>query len=147
MVIGKNKVVLVNVYDPETSTIYHFYGCKWHSCLCLGSASDRYQDTLSMENQIQSLGHSVISVWKCKNPELTRTHLQKEFVPYTYFIMYAFEALLTPFQSTQMSHLMITSAHIPVSVVVNDHLTNEPTFLENGNPETLIQSFVEEVAC
>ena len=72
-------------------------------------------------------------------------HLQKEFVPYPYFIMYNFEALLMTLQSAQTSHLMFASAHIPVSIVVNDNLTNKPTFLDNVNSETLIQSFIEEL--
>ena len=63
---GKNEV-LVDRYNPETSTVYQFYKCKWHGCPCLGSASDRYQNTLSTENQIQSRGHNVVSVWECEN--------------------------------------------------------------------------------
>ena len=73
-------------------------------------------------------------------------HLQKEFVPYPYFIMYDFKALLTALQSAQTSHLMLASTHIPVSTAVNDNLTNKPIFLENVDPETLIQLFVEELA-
>ena len=46
-----------------------------------------------------------------------------------------------------MSHLMIASAHIPVSIAVNDNLMNEPTFPENSDPEILIQLFIEELAC
>ena len=34
MVINK-KEILVNRWDPETSTIYQFYGCKWHGFLAL----------------------------------------------------------------------------------------------------------------
>ena len=59
--------------------------------------------------------------------------------------MYNFKALLMPLQSVQMSHLMITSGHIPISTVVNDNLTNEPTFLKSSDPKTLIQLFIEEV--
>ena len=81
VVLGKNKEVLVDRYNPETSNIYQFYGCLWHGCPCLGSANNKYQNTLSMKNRILSLGQNVISVWECENPELTRMHLQKEFVP------------------------------------------------------------------
>ena len=59
--------------------------------------------------------------------------------------MYNFKALLMPLQSAQKSHLMITSGHIPISIVVNDNLTNEPAFLKNSDPKTLIQLFIEEV--
>ena len=37
VVIGKNKEILVDGYDP----VYQFYGCKWHGCPCLGFASDK----------------------------------------------------------------------------------------------------------
>ena len=84
LVISKNKEILVDEYNPETSTVCQFYGCKWHGCPCLGYANDKYRDTLSMENQIGSLGHDVVSIWECENLELTRTHLQKEFAPYLY---------------------------------------------------------------
>ena len=52
VVISKNKEILVNGYDPKASIVYQFYGCKWHSCPYLESANDKYQKTLSMENQI-----------------------------------------------------------------------------------------------
>ena len=39
------KEILVDRYDPETSTIYQFYGCKWHECPCLGSNNGKYQKT------------------------------------------------------------------------------------------------------
>ena len=72
-------------------------------------------------------------------------HLQKEFIPYLHFIMYDFEALLMALWSAQAFHLMLASAHIPVSVAVNDNLRNKPIFLKNIDPKTLIRSFVEEL--
>ena len=72
-------------------------------------------------------------------------YLQKEFVPYSYFIMCDFEALHLQIQSTPTEHLTPTSTHIPVSVAVNDNLANEPTFLEHSDPETLIQLFIEKL--
>ena len=37
---------------------------------------------------------------------------------------------------------MIASTHVPVSVAINDNLTNERTFVEHCGPETLIQLFI-----
>ena len=48
-VVIDKKEILVDEYDPETSAIYQFYGCKCHSCPCSGPANDKYRDTLSME--------------------------------------------------------------------------------------------------
>ena len=59
--------------------------------------------------------------------------------------MYNFEALLMALQSAQRSHLMLIGAPIPVSIVVNDNLTNEPTFLENVDPKALILHWIQAV--
>ena len=75
VVIDKNEI-LVAGFDSETSTIDQFYRCKWHVCSCLGSAKDKYSKTMNLENQIQYLGHNVVSVWECENPKLPNKHLQ-----------------------------------------------------------------------
>ena len=41
--------------------------------------------------------------------------------------------------------LLIDCSHIPVSVAINDSLTNEPIFIENRDPERLIKEFVVEL--
>ena len=88
------KEIFSNGYDPENSTIYQFYGCKWHGCPCLESTSDKYQKTLDPENRIRSLGYNIISVWEHENPEVSRRHLQRGFVLYPHYIVYDFEAIL-----------------------------------------------------
>ena len=60
-------------------------------------------------------------------------------MPYLYFIVFDFEALPEPIQYTPTEHLTLTSAHIPISVAINDNLTNEPTFLKHCDPETLTE--------
>ena len=49
-VVIDKKEILVNGYDPETSTIYQFYRSKWQGCPCLGSNNGKYQKTLNLEN-------------------------------------------------------------------------------------------------
>ena len=50
-VVIDKKEILVDRYDPVTSIIYQFYGCKWHGCPCIeGSTSDKYCKTLNLEN-------------------------------------------------------------------------------------------------
>ena len=44
---------------------------------------------------------------------------------------------------SQTEELTITSKHVPVSVAINDNLTNEPVFIVDEDPENLIKSFVE----
>ena len=42
---------------------------------------------------------------------------------------------------------MIDYSHIPISIAINDSLTNEPIFIENQDPECLIEEFVAELNC
>ena len=86
-----------------------------------------------------------MNVIKCQTPELSKKNLGMKFVPYPYFIVYDFEALLKKLKIAQTSDLSIDSSHIPVSIAINDNLSNNPTFIENSHTETLIKSFKEEL--
>ena len=144
--IGQEVEIMVDGYDPQSSTVYQFHGCKWHGCPCQGVPNDpRYKRTLNRDAFIRDLGCNVISVWECQNPELSQCHLKREFIPYPYFIVFDFEASLTRLNSHQTDDLTIDSQHIPVSVAINDNLTNQPIFLEDSDPEVLIQEFMEEI--
>ena len=70
---------------------------------------------------------------------------KKEFRPYSYFIVYDFEALHKKMDEHQTEELTITSRHVPVSVAINDNLTNEPVFIVDEDPENLIKSLVEDL--
>ena len=143
---GKEVEIMVDGFDPESSTVYQFHGCKWNGCPCQGTPNHpKYQRTIERDNFIRSLGHNVISVWECENPKLSRRFLKREFIPYPNFIVFDFEAILNKLDLLQTSDLTINSQHIPVSVAINDNLTNEPIFLEDSDPEALIQEFLEEI--
>ena len=90
-------------------------------------------------------GFKLISVWECEKPELKKMRFKKEFRPYPYFIVYDFEALHKKMDESQTEELTITSRHVPVSVALNDNLTNEPVFIVDQDPENLINSFVEDL--
>ena len=45
----------------------------------------------------------------------------------------------------QTEELTITSRHVPVSVAINDNLTNEPVFIVDQDPGNLINSFMEDL--
>ena len=45
----------------------------------------------------------------------------------------------------QTEELTITSKHVPVSVAINDNLTNEPVFIVDQDPENLNKKFVENL--
>ena len=90
-------------------------------------------------------GFKLISVWECERPELKKMILEKEFRPYPYFIVYDFEALHKKMDESQTEELTITSRHVPVSVAINDNLTNEPVFIVDQDPGNLMNSFMEEI--
>ena len=43
------------------------------------------------------------------------------------------------------SDLMINSSHIQISVTINYSLTKESIFIENRDPEQLIEEFIEQL--
>ena len=90
-------------------------------------------------------GFKHISVWECEKPELKKMILEKEFRPYPYFIVYDFEALHKKMDESQTEELTITSRHVPVSVAINDNLTNEPVFIVDQDQGNLINSFIEDL--
>ena len=73
----------------------------------------------------------MVSVWECQNPELSRKHLQREFVPYPHHIVFDFETSLRMLNLGLTFDLKIDCSHIPISVAINDSLINEPIFIEN----------------
>ena len=146
--IGKKKI-FVDGYVPKTRTIFQYYGCKWHECLCRKERNsldeERYSKTIDLEKKMKEQGFKLISVWECEKPLLKNMIFEKEFRPYPYFIVYDFEALHKKINDPQTEELTITSKHVPVSVAINDNLTNEPVFIVDQDPENLINSFVEDL--
>ena len=155
--IGRKKI-FVDGYEPKTRTIFQYYGCKWHGCPCRKSGSSersskernsldekRYSKTIYLEEKMKEQGFKLISVWECERPELKNMILEKEFRPYPYFIVYDFEALHKKMNESQTEELTITSRHVPVSVAINDNLTNKPVFIVDQDPGNLINSFIEDL--
>ena len=152
------KKIFVDGYEPKTRTIFQYYGCKWHGCPCQKSGSSErsskernsldeksYSKTIELQEKMKEQGFKLISVWECEKPELKNMILEKEFRPYPYFIVYDFEALHKKMDESQTEELTITSRHVPVSVAINDNLTNEPVFIVDQDPENLINSFMKDL--
>ena len=146
--IGRKKI-FVDGYEPKTRTIFQCYGCKWHGCPCRKERNSldqkRYSKTIYLEEKMKEQGFKLISVWECERPELKNMILEKEFRPYPYFIVYDFEALHKKMDESQTEELTITSRHVPVSVAINDNLTNKPVFIVDQDPGNLINSFIEDL--
>ena len=148
-VIISGKKFFVDGYEPKTRTIFQYHGCKWHGCPCQKERNslgeERYAKTKELEKKMKEQGFKLISVWECEKPELKKMELEKEFRPYPYFIVYDFEALHKKMNEIQTEELVITSRHVPVSVAINDNLTNEPVFIVDQDPGNLINSFMGEL--
>ena len=146
--IGKKKI-FVDGYEPKTRTIFQYYGCKWHGCPCQKERNSldekSYSKTIDLAEKMKEQGFKLISVWECEEPEMKNIILEKEFRPYPYFIVYDFEALHKKMDESQTEELTITSRHVPVSVAINDNLTNEPVFIVDQDSENLINSFMEDL--
>ena len=148
VIIGGKKF-FVDGYVPKTRTIFQYYGCKWHGCPCQKERNSldekSYSKTIDLEEKMKEQGFKLISVWECERPELKKMILEKEFRPYPYFIVYDFEALHKTLDENQTEELTITSRHVPVSVAINDNLTNKPVFIVDQDPGNLNNSFMEEL--
>ena len=146
--IGRKKI-FVDGYEPKTRFIFQYYGYKWHGCPCRKERNlldeKRYSKTIYLEEKMKEQGFKLISVWECERPELKNMILEKEFRPYPYFIVYDFEALHKKMDESQTEELTITSRHVPVSVAINDNLTNKPVFIVDQDPGNLINSFIEDL--
>ena len=143
------KDIPVDGYEPESKTIFQFYGCKWHGCPCQKERNslekERYSNTINLEKKMKEQFFNLVSVWECEKPELKKMRFKKEFRPYPYFIVYDFEALCKKMNESQTDELTITSKHIPVSVAINDNLTKKPSFIVDEDPENLIKRFREDL--
>ena len=142
--IGK-KENLVDGYEPESKTVFQYYGCKWHGCPCSSNDKTRYNETIEMEQTIRSLGYNVVSVWEHEKPELSDMKLEKEFIPYEYFIVWDSEAIQHNLSQQRTADLTFINKHIPVSIAIDDNFTNKPTFLVNSNPEELVKDFISDL--
>ena len=141
----RGKEILFDGYEPETNTVFEFYGCKWHGCPCSTTDKVKYNETIEREKRIKSLGYKVVSVWECENPELPNIWFKKKFFPYPYNIIFDFESILQKEDKHITDDLSFTNIHIPVSVAIIDNLTNKRVFLYNQNPDELIKEFVEKL--
>ena len=143
------KDIPVDGYEPESKTIFQYYGCKWHGCPCQKERNsleeERYAKTIELEKKMKEKHLKIVSVWECEKPELKKMRFKKEFRPYPYFIVYDFEALCKKIHEPQTEELTMTTKHIPVSVAVNDNFTKKPSFIVDEDPKNLVKRFVENV--
>ena len=64
-------------------------------------------------------------------------------MPYPYFIVYNFEAILASLNEHPTDDLMYLPRHKPISVAIHDTLSNKPLYLSDENPKRLVQRFIK----
>lgn len=71
----KKKIRCVDGYDPNTNTVYEFYGDFWHGNILMYPKNkkhpflnltygDLHQRTLDKENEILNLGFELVTIWE-----------------------------------------------------------------------------------
>ena len=144
---------LVDGYEPETNTVYHFHGCHWYWHTCLKNHTKtqqkRYKDTCQIDWLIKNNGwdtkYNLVSTWECEEPIQKKVWLKKEFTLYPPFIMYDFDAILILLNGHPTDDLTYLWKHKLISVAVHDTLSKEPVYLVEKKPEHLIERFIEVV--
>ena len=100
----KKKQYIFLSKEPETSTVYQFYGCHWHGHTCLKNRTKRqelrYKNTCQIDWLIKNNGwdteYNLVSTWDCEKPISKKMWFEKIFSSYPHFIVYHLEARLVP---------------------------------------------------
>ena len=69
--------------------------------------------------------------------------LEEKFTSYPHFIVYDFEAILTPLNEHATGDLTYLSRPMSISVAIHDKLSKEPEYLVDKKPRCLIKRFIE----
>ncbi|XP_052681401.1 uncharacterized protein LOC128162281 [Crassostrea angulata] len=90
----------VDGYDPESNTVYEFYGCYWHGCpKCHPELENEnhphridctygtlYEETLIREHHLREQGYQVVSIWEHDfDMEMKKNSDLRGFVDYLNF--------------------------------------------------------------
>ena len=87
--IIKNKQYNVDAYDPETNTIYEFYGDYWHgnpikfkenaiNKKCKQTFGELYNKTLNREVELKNLGYNLIIIWESDFKKLLNENAREQ---------------------------------------------------------------------
>jgi hypothetical protein len=86
IMIGKKKIK-VDGFDPDTNTIYEFYGDYWHGNLEMfdpdivntrcdphATMQKLYDETIARESLIKNAGYNLITIWENDWKALKKEH-------------------------------------------------------------------------
>ena len=77
----------------------------------------------------------MVPIWECEKPSKKKQYFKVQFRPYSpHYIVFDFEALLEALNECRISDLTYKSSQKPISVAIEDSLTDEPSFIVHENP-------------
>ena len=141
----RGKKIRVDGYEPTTGTVYQYHGCYWHGCPCIehgGTGRGSLESTLEIDAAIAE-EHPMVVVWEHDVPNPPKVEFPKQFHPYPGFIVYDFEARMKKVGEQKTEFYEVCSEHVPISVAISDNITNEPVYLVDEDPKSLVSRFLQ----
>ena len=141
----RGKKIRVDGYEPTTGTVYQYHGCYWHGCRCIereGSGRGSLESTLEIDAAIAEK-HLMVVVWEHEVPNPPKIQFDHQFHPHPGFIVYDFEARMKKVGERRTEFYEVCAEHVPISVAISDNVTNEPVFLVDRDPKSLVARFLQ----
>ena len=137
--------VRVDGYEPTTGTVYQYHGSYWHGCPCIdreGPGRGSLESTLEIDAAIAEK-HPMVVVWEHEVPNPPKIQFDHQFHPYPGFIVYDFEARMKKVGEQKTQFYEVCAEHVPISVAISDSVTNEPVYLVDPEPKSLVARFLQ----
>ena len=137
--------IRVDGYEPTTGTVYQYHGCYWHGCPCIdreGPGRGSLESTLAIDAAIAE-NHPMVVVWEHEVPNSPKIQFERPFHPYPGFIVYDFEARMKKVGEQKTEFYEVCAEHVPISVAISDNVTNEPVYLVDPDPKSLVTRFLQ----
>ena len=141
----RGKKIRVDGYEPVSGTVYQYHGCYWHGCPCIereGPGRGSLESTLAIDAAIAEK-HPMVVVWEHEVPNPPKIQFDHQFHPYPGFIVYDFEARMKKVGEQKTEFYEVCAEQVPISVAISDNVTNEPVYLVDSDPKSLVARFLE----
>ena len=141
----RGKKIRVDGYEPTTGTVYQYHGCYWHGCPCIereGPGRGSRESTLEIDAAITE-NHPIVGVWEHQAPNPPKREFGHQFHPYPGFIVYDFESRMKKVGEQKTQFYDVCSENVPISVAISDNISNEPVYLVDEDPKSLVARFLQ----
>ena len=87
--------------------------------------------------------HPMVVAWEHEAPNPPKIEFPHQFHPYPGFIVYDFEARMKKVGEQKTQFYEVCSEHVPISVATSDNVPNEPVYLVDEDPKSLVARFLQ----